>query len=676
MTTPITKLLVANRGEIARRVMRTARAMGIRTVAVFSDADAEMPFVREADEAVRLPGTASIDTYLDGPSIIRAASGTGADAVHPGYGFLSEHAGFARACADAGLVFVGPSPEAIAAMGSKIEAKALMERAGVPVLPGATVTPEAPLPALGEAVGFPLLVKAAFGGGGRGMRVARAPDELADAVATAQREATAAFGDGTVFLERYVEDPRHVEVQVFGDTYGNVIHLFERECSIQRRYQKLVEETPSPAVDEARRAALGNAAVAAAKALGYVGAGTVEFVMDRDGDFFFLEVNTRLQVEHPVTEMVTGLDLVRMQLVVAQGDPLPDDALVATMTGHAFEARLYAEDVPAGFLPTSGRVDMLRIPLDEGVRVDAGVEDGSVVSTYYDALLAKVVAWGPTRTEAARRLANALARARIHGITTNRDLLVGVLRHPELLAGTTDTGFLTRHDAVALGAPATDPVTRRLHLVAAALAGQAEHRAGAPVLTSVPSGWRNVRSASARVELEDADGVVTVGYAIVGTNVFVEIDGEREGLADVELVDDATSERIEIVVDGVRRAYDVQHVGDHWYVDSALGASRFRERPRFPPPEARTAPGSLVAPMPGTVVRVGVAVGDRVEAGRVIVVVEAMKMEHEIRAPRAGTVVELRPAVGAQVDAGDLLAVVEEDDDDAATRDRPPSPRC
>jgi acetyl/propionyl-CoA carboxylase alpha subunit len=661
MTTPITKLLVANRGEIARRVMRTARAMGIATIAVFSDADAEMPFVREADEAVHLPGAASVDTYLDGPAIIRAAAATGADAVHPGYGFLSEHAGFARACAAAGLVFVGPSPEAIEAMGSKIEAKALMERAGVPVLPGATVTPEAPLTALGDAVGFPLLVKAAFGGGGRGMRVVRGPGELADAVAAAQREAAAAFGDGTVFLERYVEDPRHVEVQVFGDAHGNVIHLFERECSIQRRYQKIVEEAPSPAVDIARRDTLGTAAVAAAKALRYVGAGTVEFVMDRDGDFFFLEVNTRLQVEHPVTEMVTGLDLVRMQLVVAQGEPLPDDALIATVTGHAIEARLYAEDVAAGFLPTSGRVDMLRFPLDDGVRVDAGVEDGSVVSTYYDALLAKVVAWGPTRAEAARRLADALARARIHGITTNRDLLVQVLRHPEFLAGTTDTGFLTRHDAATLGAPPTDPVTRRLHLVAAALAGRAERRAAARVLASVPAGWRNVRSAPAWVELEDADGLVRVGYALAGTTVLVELDGERDGLTDVGLVD-ATGERVELAVDGVRRAYDVEHVGDRWYVDSALGASRFRERPRFPLPEAHTTPGSLVAPMPGTVVRVGAAVGDRVDTGRVIVVLEAMKMEHEIRAPRRGTVVELRATVGTQVDAGDLLAVLDEDD--------------
>jgi acetyl/propionyl-CoA carboxylase alpha subunit len=667
MTTPITKLLVANRGEIARRVMRTARAMGIATVAVFSDADAGMPFVREADEAVHLPGTASIDTYLDGPAIIRAATATGADAVHPGYGFLSEHAGFARACAAAGLVFVGPPPEAIEAMGSKIEAKALMERAGVPVLPGATVTPEAPVATLGEAVGFPLLVKAVFGGGGRGMRVVRAPGELTDAVAAAQREAAAAFGDGTVFLERHVEDPRHVEVQVFGDTHGNVIHLFERECSIQRRYQKIVEEAPSPAVDGARRDALGNAAVVAAKALGYVGAGTVEFVMDRDGDFFFLEVNTRLQVEHPVTEMVTGLDLVRMQLVVAQGEPLPGDAMVASMTGHAIEARLYAEDVAAGYLPTSGHVDMLHIPLDEGIRVDAGVDDGSVVSTYYDALLAKVVAWGPTRAEAARRLAGALARARIHGITTNRDLLVRVLRHPEFLAGTTDTGFLTRHDGVTLGAPTIDPVTRRHHLVVVALAGQAERRAAARVLASVPPGWRNVRSALARVDLEDSEGAMTVGYAITGPKVVVELEGEREGLADVELVH-ASGERVELAVDGVRRTYDVQHVGDQWYVDSPLGASQFRERPRFPTPEERTTPGSLVAPMPGTVVQVGAAVGDRVDAGRTIVVVEAMKMEHEIRAPRTGTVVEMRAAVGAQVDTGDVLAVLEEDEDEDRTR--------
>jgi acetyl/propionyl-CoA carboxylase alpha subunit len=663
---PVTihKLLVANRGEIAERVMRTARSMGIATVAVFSDPDEHLPFVRRADEAVRLPGATPADTYLNIPAIIGAAAATGADAVHPGYGFLSEQAPFGRACADAGVVFVGPTPEAIEAMGSKLAAKALMEQAGVPVLPGATVHEGDDIAGAGAAVGFPLLVKAAFGGGGRGMRVVHDPADLADAVASAEREAASAFGDGTVFLERFVENPRHIEVQIFGDTHGNVIHLFERECSIQRRYQKIIEEAPSPAVDAARRDALANAAVAAAKALGYVGAGTVEFVMDQQGEFFFLEVNTRLQVEHPVTEMITGLDLVRMQLLVAQGEPLPDDAVVATITGHAIEARLYAEDVPAGFLPVSGPVDRFRVASADGVRVDSGYEDGSAVSTFYDAMIAKVIAWGPTRADAARRLAEALATAEVRGVTTNRELLVRVLRHPEFLAGVTDTGFLQRHDPVELSAPLADARARRLHAIAAVLAGQAERRADAPVLGRFPSGWRNVFSGAQVTELADTEGSLKVSYRISGAAVDVVLDAE-DAAPTVELLD-AAPDHVELVVDGVRRRFATQRVGDTWYVDSVLGASTFRELPRFPLAESQAVAGSLIAPMPGTVVRVEAEVGQDVAAGTTIVVIEAMKMEHQIRAPGDGTVTELRVDVGSQVDTGEILAVVEAHHDEPA----------
>ena len=425
-------LLVANRAEIARRVFRTARAMGIGTVAVFTDADEDAPHVRDADVAVR------VESYLDVDAVLDAARRTGADAVHPGYGFLSENAGFARACAAAGITFVGPSPEAIDAMGSKIAAKELMSDAGVPLLPGGVVRDGYVVP----EGGFPVLVKASFGGGGRGMRIVRDQSELEEALASAEREAAAAFGDGTVFVERYVEDPRHIEVQIFGDTHGNVVHLYERECSIQRRYQKVIEEAPSPAVDDDLRERLGAAAVAAGKALGYVGAGTVEFVLDRTGDFFFLEVNTRLQVEHPVTELVTGLDLVELQLRVARGEPLPP---VPPLQGHAVEARLYAEDVPAGFVPVSGRIDRFDVPPAEGIRVDSGYEAGSTVSTFYDAMLAKVIASGGTRVQAVQRLADCLDATRVHGVTTNRSMLVRVLRHPEFLVGATDTGFLARH---------------------------------------------------------------------------------------------------------------------------------------------------------------------------------------------------------------------------------------
>lgn len=642
----IQKLLVANRGEIAARIMRTAHAMGIATVAVHSDPDADAPFVRLADEAVRLPGAAPADTYLRGDLLVAAARATGADAVHPGYGFLSENAGFARACAEAGLTFVGPSPDAIASMGSKLEAKALMEKAGVPVLPGGLLTEDTDA----AAIGFPLLVKAAFGGGGRGMRVVTDPSALAEAVEGARREAASAFGDGTVFLERFVVDPRHVEVQILGDAHGEVVHLFERECSIQRRYQKIVEECPSPAVDDALRAELGAAAVAAGKAIGYTGAGTVEFVLDRDGRFFFLEVNTRLQVEHPVTELVTGLDLVALQLRVAEGEPLPPQVVGAALSGHAIEARLYAEDVPAGFLPATGALHRFRVPELPGVRVDAGVADGSVVGTHYDPMLAKVIAHGRTRAEAARLLAGALQRAELHGVTTNRDLLVAILREPEFLAGRTDTGYLTRHD---LGAePAGGPV----HAVAAALAAQAANRASAPVLGGMPSGWRNVGGMPQRVAYTLGGEGVDVGYAFRRSGVEVTVNGEP---LPVRLLR-AAPEAVELEVDGVRRAYAVHRVDGWSFVDGPDGSAALAEVPRFADPNAVAHAGSLLAPMPGGVVRVLAAQGDAVSAGQALVVLEAMKMEHTVTAPVDGVVAEIAVAPGDQVNTGQVLVVVEE----------------
>ncbi|MFC4946494.1 biotin carboxylase N-terminal domain-containing protein [Pseudonocardia sp. GCM10023141] len=647
---PLQKLLIANRGEIALRVMRTAHALGIATVAVFSDPDADAPFVAFADEAVRLPGSAPSDTYLRGDLVIAAAQATGADAVHPGYGFLSENAGFARDCATAGLTFVGPSPEAIASMGSKLEAKALMEAAGVPVLPGATVTPDTDLAAVAADIGFPVLVKAAFGGGGRGMRVVHAPGELADAVDGARREAASAFGDGTVFLERFVVDPRHVEVQILGDNHGTVVHLFERECSIQRRYQKIVEEAPSPAVDEALRAELGAAAVAAGKAIGYAGAGTVEFVMDAKGAFHFLEVNTRLQVEHPVTELITGLDLVELQLRVAEGEPLPASVTGARITGHAIEVRLYAEDVAAGFLPATGTLHRFRVP--DGVRVDSGVVDGSVVGTHYDPMLAKVIAHGATRADAARALARALQRAQLHGVTTNRDLLVGILREPEFLAGGTDTGYLTRHDPAQLGAG----VDAAPHALAAALARQSVHRSGARVLPEMPSGWRNVRSAPQRVSYLVGEQQIDVGYRIGRSGIEATVDGEPLG-ATVTLVS-AAADSVVLEIDGVRRRYGVHTVDGVAYVDGPEGSVALAEVPRFADPNATAHAGSLLAPMPGGVVRVLAEAGATVTAGQPLVVLEAMKMEHTVAAPVAGQVVEVHVRPGDQVVTGQVLAVV------------------
>ncbi len=644
----INKLLVANRGEIAARVFRTAHQLGIATVAVFSDADADLPYVALADEAVRLPGAAPADTYLRGDTLIAAAARTGADAVHPGYGFLSENAAFARDCAAAGLTFVGPSPEAIAAMGSKTEAKALMAAAGVPTLPGVTIGPDvdADVDWAVEAtrIGFPVLVKAAFGGGGRGMRIVAEPAELVEAVASARREAASAFGDDTVFLERYVVDPRHVEVQILGDTHGSVVALFERDCSIQRRHQKILEECPSPVVDDALRGELSAAAVAAGKAIGYTGAGTVEFVMDDTGAFWFLEVNTRLQVEHPVTELVTGLDLVELQLRIAEGEPLPTAVTEARIEGHAIEARLYAETVTrtddgtAGFLPATGTLDRFRVPA--GVRVDAGVADGSVVGPHYDPMLAKVVAHGATRGEAARRLRRALRGAQIHGVTTNRELLVAILDDPGFLAG--------RH--VRLAALVRDEAVDPVRAAVAALAEAATRRG------SLPSGWRNVAAHPQRVAYTVAGQEVAVAYRFRRTGLEVAVDGEP---LPVGLVS-AAPDRVVLDVDGVRRTYAVHQSDAAVYVDDPTGSSALVRVPRFPDPNALAHAGSLLAPMPGAVVRVMAAVGARVGAGQPLVVLEAMKMEHTVAAPIDGVLTAVHVQPGDQMERGQALAVVEE----------------
>jgi propionyl-CoA carboxylase alpha chain len=654
MTQSISTLLIANRGEIAARIIRTAHALGIATVAVYSDPDAEAPYVTMADQAVRLSGAAPADTYLRGDLIIAAAAATGAGAIHPGYGFLSENAAFARACADAGLIFVGPSPATIQAMGDKVAAKATMAAAGVPVLPSVTVDAGG-LDADASTVGFPLLVKAAFGGGGRGMRLVSDPSQLDAAVGAARREAAAAFGDGTVFLERYVPDPRHVEVQILGDAYGDVVHLFERECSIQRRYQKIVEESPSPAVDGELRAALTAAAVTAGRAVGYTGAGTVEFVLDRDGSFYFLEMNTRLQVEHPVTEAVTGLDLVELQLRIAEGEPLPAEVREAAITGHAIEVRLYAEDVAAGFLPVTGTLHRFAIPSGPGLRTDTGFRDGSAVSPHYDAMLAKVIAHGRTRADAARRLARALQAAQIHGLTTNRDLLVAILREPGFLAGATDTGYLTRHDPATLAASGAASSTAR-HALVAALARQVVNRAAAPVLGTLPSGWRNVVSAPQRVSYTAAGEQYDVAYRVLGDAVQASVNGVPLGQT---LRHTASPDRVDLEIDGIRRVYRVHRVGPGTYVDASDGSSALTEVPRFGDPEKLAPAGSLLAPMPGLVRRVLVEVGAVVTAGEPLLVLEAMKMEQTVAAPAAGVVAELRAKAGEQVAAGQVLAVVE-----------------
>jgi acetyl/propionyl-CoA carboxylase alpha subunit len=549
----------------------------------------------------------------------------GADAVHPGYGFLAENADFARAVGDAGLTWIGPTPDAIAAMGSKTEARARMEKAGVPILAEGADT-------------FPLLVKASAGGGGKGMRLVERAEDLDAAVEAAKREAAAAFGDDTVFLERYLPRARHVEIQIVGDTHGRVVAFHERDCSVQRRHQKVIEEAPSPAVDRDLRARMGAAAIAAGEAVGYVGAGTVEFLLSGT-EFFFLEVNTRLQVEHPVTELVTGVDLVELQFAVAGGGHVPDPPPI---DGWAIEARLYAEDPANDFLPVTGT--LARFEIDGGVRVDTGVESGSVISPHYDPMIAKVLAHGRTREEAAARLADALARARVHGMTTNRDFLVNVLRHPEFVGGGADTGFLERHDC---SAPLI--ADRGLAAAAHALAGQARRRLDARVLGSLPSGWRNNASQLQTAGYED----VEIGYRFDrhGRLEVLEVDGERRDA----LLHRCSPDAVDLEVDGVRRTYRVSG----GYVNTAEGQVDLVELPRFTDPTAALAAGSLTSPMPGTVLRVSVEEGAEVEARQPLLVLEAMKMEHEITAPAAGTVTELRVTAGAQVEAGAVLVVIE-----------------
>jgi propionyl-CoA carboxylase alpha chain len=638
------RLLVANRGEIARRIFSTCAAMGIETVAVYSDADADAPHVRAADLAVRLPGNTPAETYLRADLLIDAARRAGADAVHPGYGFLAENAEFAAAVLDAGLTWIGPPAKAIAAMGSKVEAKARLAEAGVPMLPSWTSPDQVEsLCGAGQESNFPVLVKASAGGGGRGMRIVTEPAGLPAAIEGAEQEALSAFGDGTVFCERYVATGRHIEVQVFGDTHGTVVALGERECSIQRRHQKILEESPSPAVSAKLRAALFEAAVTAARAVDYVGAGTVEFLLDPSTeDFYFLEMNTRLQVEHPVTECVTGLDLVRLQLLVAAGEPLPLTGPPLTV-GHAIEVRLYAEDPAHDWRPSTGILRRFRV--DGPVRVDSSVEDGSVVSVYYDPMLAKVIAHAPTRSEAARVLARSLAGAELHGVVTNRDLLVRVLREPEFLDGGTDTAYLQRHSEVFEPRLSTGEQRAQAGL-AAALASTVDDRAPAGAL---PSGWRNVRSAPQQVSYTAPWGALDVEYVLDRSGALVD---ER-----VRLVHRSPAQVV-LEVDGVRHTYRVHRVAGVSYVDHVDGSVALTEVPRFAPPTVDQAPGSLLAPMPGAVGRVAVTLGQAVAAGDLLLTLEAMKMEHAVLAPDDGVVSELPVTPGTQVEPGTVLAVV------------------
>ena len=726
----IRKILIANRGEIAVRIARTCHQMGIDTVAVFSDADSNAPHVAFADEAVGIGPAPARDSYLRGDKILAAAERTGADAIHPGYGFLSENADFAQACRDRGKIFIGPSPEVIRLLGSKRESKRVVAEAGVAVVPGyhGKAQDVATLAGHAENVGFPILIKASAGGGGKGMRVVEQPDELPLAIEAARREAESAFADGTLLLERYIERPRHIEVQILADNAGNVGHLFERECSIQRRHQKIIEE--APALDAPLRAQITAAAVQIGKAVGYQNAGTVEFILAPDGQFYFLEVNTRLQVEHPVTECITGLDLVREQIRIARGEPLGFADI--DIRGAAIECRLYAEDPERNFLPTTGRLVDFHAPLAEGVRVDSGVARGIEVGIHYDPMMAKIISHGRDRTEAIARMRRYLRRMSVHGITSNREFLIRILSHPEFCRGNIDTHFLERHAAEL----ANDRLNRHPHAeaqadaayaaCAAALVAHEIRRQHRHLLPHLEPGFHNNRFAEEECRYEvlrgidgSSTGIIAVRYLNLGacalqcsayaedttdntadnthdrqgevpapvltvTLSLVELTEVREGVftltletrasaRDEHLPEDSYRHRQTIMLTQVLQgpspagwASDSEEL--IWLVQSSHGLHTLREIPRFATTRVTESAGTCMAPMPGTVIKLLVAPGQEVHAGAPLLLMEAMKMEHTVTAAEGGTVSEILVTVGDQVENGQVLVMVTPPTEQTETR--------
>src|SRR5690348_1372288 len=651
----IRKLLVANRGEIACRVMRTCRSLGIATVAVFSDADATARHVREADEAVHIGANAASASYLAIPALIAAAQRTGADAIHPGYGFLAENADFAAACEDAGLTFIGPSADVMRRMGSKREAKQLAADAGVPVVPGyhGDDTTDTRLMAAAREIGYPVMVKASTGDGGKGIRIVARASELPDALASARREALSAFGDETLLLEKALVEPRHIEVQIFGDNHGHVIALGERECSIQRRHQKVIEETPSTAVSPDLRARMSEAAVAIGQTLGYTGAGTVEFILDREGAFYFLEVNTRLQVEHPVTELVTGLDLVRWQILVAEGHPLPLTQEQITFSGHAVEARVYAEDPASGFLPQAGTVTLWRPPEGDGVRVDAGVETGDTISPYYDPMVAKISAYGATRDEALRRLDAALRRTILFGVRSNLDYVHRVLLHPDHRAGRISTAFLEQHAADLLPAMPAELIDGLAPVQLASLATTMQRLS----VTPTPATWRNNRSRPLLEHYKQPHGgEVALHLTPARAGAFAVTFDEDSGMYVVR-VRARSGPDITLEIDGhVLRMTVIEAQPEEWWAHVAGETLCLTRRSPLPlPGVARASNDALTAPMPGQVIGVLVSEGQAVAAGDPLMILEAMKMEHTIRAPHDGVVSAIHYQPGDQVRAAAVL---------------------
>ncbi len=637
----ISTILVANRGEIAIRVFTTAKDMGLRCVAVYSEADANSSFVNTADVAVHVPG------YLDGEAIIAAALKTGADAIHPGYGFLSENAEFAKAVTDTGLIWVGPSPEVIKSMGDKIEAKKAAVNARVPILPSSDD------PTAGDDVGYPLLVKAAAGGGGKGMHVVQSSEDLAEAVASAQREALKSFGDERVFIERYVPSSHHIEIQILGDSHGNLVHLGERECSIQRRHQKIIEEAPSPTIDSDLRDSIAEAALSLAKTIGYESTGTVEFLLDHDSkEFFFLEVNTRLQVEHPVTEETTGIDLVRQQILVAQGEQIECSQESISSCGHSIEARLYAEDPSNNFLPAIGTLSAFEVPEYSNIRWDVGISKGTEVGVQFDPMLAKVTSKGSTRKEAALRLAKALEGLHLGGITTNREFLVSTLRHKAFLAGDTTTDFIERHNPNSGNFLTSDEISRAAAV--AALWIQGENRSTALVLDQIPTGWRNSHFPDQQISFISGDEQFDVTYHSNRDGSFV-LNG-----IDSTHVHRHSLREIDAEIDGIRSTHLITRANNEIFIQMERGTAHLSIIPHFIPPGTNEVADGLISPMPGVVLDIRVQVGDTVETGQTLLVLEAMKMEHHINASADGTITEILVAVGQQIEQGVVMMVIDD----------------
>jgi 3-methylcrotonyl-CoA carboxylase alpha subunit len=650
------KILIANRGEIVLRVMRTCQSMGIATVAVYSDADADAPHAKYADEAVNIGPAPAGDSYLNIAKIIEAAKRTGVDAIHPGYGFLSENAAFAESCANSDLVFIGPSPAAIRRMGLKQQARRSAIEAGVKVVPGydSEDQSEETLRAEIMKIGFPVLIKASAGGGGKGMRVVRSEAEVGGAIESARREAVKAFGNGALLLEKFIERARHVEVQILGDVHGNLVHLFERDCSLQRRHQKIIEESPSPAVSGELRQRTGEAAVNIGRAIGYTNAGTVEFILSPSGEFYFIEVNTRLQVEHPVTEMITGLDLVRLQIEIAEGRPLPFSQRDLKTSGHAIEARLYAEDPANGFLPATGRLHEWRLPETiDGLRIDAGVEAGSEIGIYYDPLLAKLIAHAGDRPAAIRKLSYALRQLSVHGVKTNREFLIRLVEHAGFARGEAHTGFIAEHLDELIGG--TDELLERESAIASALFLQLGWQSADPLLAQIPPGYRNNPYRCPSIKLKVGEREMEISWRHLLGSKFEVAVMDRKAAAEI-LASDRGS--IRLAIDGVQREFRITEVGDKLYIHSSLGSCTVARVARHPVPKTAEELGTATSPMPGLVLKVLVSEGQQVAAGDALLVLEAMKMEQTIRAVSDGVIEAVKVREGQVVSPGDDLIKV------------------